>query len=215
MLGSGGGGSLQTGCGGTSTAQDVPGLTAGVAVQCWGANESGELGDGTSNDSPVPVNVAGLTSGVVALGTLGGSQTCVVVSGGGVKCWGANAGWGSLGNGNNGGSLVPVDVSLGQSALAVAASGEQSVCALLASGGVKCWGGNSTGQLGNGTFTSSNVPVDVMGLSSGISDLAVGDYVACVLMTAGGAKCWGDNNFGELGNGGTDDSPTPVDVMGL
>jgi alpha-tubulin suppressor-like RCC1 family protein len=86
-------------------------------------------------------------------------------------------------------------------------------CALTASGGVKCWGNNDNGQLGEGKAVAKDTPVDVIGLKSGVKAIAVGGYHSCALLTTGRAKCWGDNDQGQLGNGTTTDSLIPLDVM--
>jgi alpha-tubulin suppressor-like RCC1 family protein len=165
----------------------------GAAAQCWGGNMLGELGAGSNlpSDSPMPLPVSGLGSGVLALGTLGGSQTCAIVTGGALKCWGSND-HGQLGNSNAGAySATPLAVTgLGSGVTAVAASGEWSACAVV-SGGVQCWGDGSYGQLGNGTVTPSNVPVGVTGLSSGIADVVTGDVHGCARTSKGAVQCWG------------------------
>jgi len=187
-------------------------LTSSGGVKCWGNNNSGELGDGTTTDSSTPVDVTGLTSGVRAIAA-GTRQTCVLTSRGGVKCWG------SRGNGLGDGTLTdrhtPVDVIGLTSGVSAITTGGFTTCALIIGGGVKCWGSNWKGQLGNGTTTDRLTPVDVIGLTSGVTAIATNNYTTCVLTAGGGVKCWGNNNYGQLGDGTNTDSSTPVDVSGL
>jgi alpha-tubulin suppressor-like RCC1 family protein len=149
---------------------DVAGLAAGVsfisagtdhtcavtqagAVKCWGDNTYGELGDGTTTGSLVPVDVPDLASGVSAL-SAGTDHTCALTQAGGIKCWGADEA--------DDMSHIPVDVNGladGVSALTV---GHYHACVLLQSGGGKCWGSNSYGQLGDGTTNLRMIPVDVV-----------------------------------------------------
>ena len=162
--------------------------------------------------TPVPVDVAGLASGVSAIAA--GRHTCALTSGGGVKCWGSN-GYGRLGNGTTSNSIIPVDVAGLTSGVSAITAGDRHTCALTSVGGVKCWGWNQWGQLGNGTTTDSNIPVDVAGLASGVSAIATGGIHTCALTSGGGVKCWGFTGSGQLGNGTTTSSRTPVDVSGL
>ena len=183
-------------------------LANGGGAKCWGSNGQGQLGNGSLTSTSTPVDVVGLSSGVTAI-VAGSFHTCALMRGGGVKCWG----WaqGQLGNGSVQ-SLKPVDVAgLAGGVMAITA-GEDHTCVVTNSGGVKCWGINDSGQLGTGSSARSGTPVDVAGLSSGVTAIASGNFHTCALMNGGSVKCWGFNASGQLGNGTTTDSTTPVDV---
>ena len=182
-------------------------------MNCWGYNGHGQLGDGTTTDSVVPVSVAGLASGVLAV-TAGEAQTCAVTSAGGAMCWGRNS-FGELGDGTTTSSDVPVGVSGLASGVAAVATGGGHTCALTDAGGVKCWGTNFGGQLGDGTNIDRTTPVGVVGLSSGVVAVSAGPFHTCALTEAGGVKCWGSNFYGQLGDGTTSDRNAPTDVLGL
>jgi LPXTG-motif cell wall-anchored protein len=129
-----------------------------------------------------------------------------------VKCWGGN-GFGRLGDGTQNNSNIPRDVvGLNGSAIAVAA-GYHHTCALLVSGTVQCWGWNASGQLGDGTTNDSNAPVTVQGLTSAVEALTVGSRNSCVLLSNGEIKCWGDNMYGQLGDGTDTNRSLPVSVL--
>jgi alpha-tubulin suppressor-like RCC1 family protein/putative cell wall-binding protein len=187
-------------------------VTTGGAVKCWGKNWNGELG-GVTNDSTTPVDVVGLGSGVASV-SAGDSHTCAVTTAGAVKCWGFN-GYGALGDGTNNDSRTPVGVVGLGSGVASFSGGADTSCAVTTGGAVKCWGYNTDGQLGDGTTTNSNIPVDVVGLGSGVAAVSAGAFHSCAVTTGGAVKCWGDNIYGALGDGTTTNSTTPVDVVGL
>jgi len=187
-------------------------ITLDGSAKCWGFNNLGQLGRDDVLYSSIAVNVMGITQ--VSAISAGGDHTCALTITGGVKCWGANFS-GELGNGSITGSNTPVDViGLGSGVSAISAGGDHT-CVITTSGGVKCWGDNVHGQLGNGTTTDASSPVDVVGLSSGVVAISAGRYHTCALTSAGAVKCWGYNSYGQLGNGGTADIYTPATVAGL
>jgi alpha-tubulin suppressor-like RCC1 family protein len=188
-------------------------LTANGGVKCWGYNGAGQIGDGTGVQQPLPVDVSGLASGVVSL-AVGFEHACALTLAGGVKCWGSN--WtGQLGDGTQADRLQPVDVvGLPGGVLALAA-GHYHTCAVDAAGGVKCWGLNNSGQLGDNTQTFRTAPVSVVGLASGVTAIGAGGAHTCALNVAGGVKCWGSNLRGQLGDGTNTTRLAPVSVTAL
>jgi alpha-tubulin suppressor-like RCC1 family protein len=212
------------------TPVDVSGLSSGVtaisvgyefscalfstgAVKCWGANDNAELGDNSTTNRLTPVDVSGLSSGVTAI-SAGWYHTCALLGTGAVKCWGFNI-YGQLGDGTETNRVTPVDVSGLSFGVTAISAGHKHTCAVLSSGAVKCWGDNSSGQLGDGTTTKRLTPVDVSGLSSGVTAISAGQNHTCALFSTGAVKCWGDNSSGQLGDGTTTQRLTPVDVSGL
>jgi alpha-tubulin suppressor-like RCC1 family protein len=142
------------------------------AAWAWGYNGYGQLGNGTIDSSKVPVQVMGLTSGVTAIA--GGHHHSLAVCNGGVQAWGYNR-YGQLGNNGYGYSTVSVAVSGLTSGVATVAGGGIHSLALKTDGSVKAWGYNGYGQLGASTGITSPVPVQVLGLTSGVTAIAAGD----------------------------------------
>lgn len=127
----------------------------------------------------------------------------VTIDGGGLHC--------TTGLGNTSTRSQPI---LGVTALNVVAGARHS-CALSISGGVKCWGRNDHGQIGDSSTLDARSPQDVQGLVSGVESIVAGQSHTCVLMSSGGVKCWGSNEYGQLGVGDSSDAHTPQDVPGL
>jgi len=194
------------------------GVTTGGPAYCWGNNGLGQLGNGTTTNSATPAVVAGgLAFTAVSAST--GSFTCGLTRGGAAYCWGAD----QLGTGSRERSSVPVAVAGGHSFNALS-TGHDHTCALTANGTAYCWGYNQFSQLGTGpaggpefcdAFPCSTAPAAVSG---GLTFAAVSASTGalgftCSLTPGGAAYCWGYND-GELGNGTTTNSSTPLAVGG-
>jgi alpha-tubulin suppressor-like RCC1 family protein len=207
---------------GTTTANylpaDVTGLTEGVVAITVSGYHSCALATGGAVKCwpgfPIltPFEVDGLEGGVIAVAA-GTQHTCAITTGGGVECWGWNL-VGELGDGSSTpNTSLPVDVSGLASGVTEISAGLKHTC-VVSDGGVKCWGYNAYGQLGNDTKTNSPVPVDVSDLANGITSISLGYYHTCALTRDGGVKCWGSNYWGQLGFGEFN-RRIPVDVRGL
>jgi alpha-tubulin suppressor-like RCC1 family protein len=184
---------------------------ANGTVQCWGDNAIGQLGNGTIVNSSTPVTVSGLAT--VTSVAAGRYLSCAVLANGTVRCWGNNVS-GALGDGTIINSSTPVVVSGVTTATAVAVGSFHS-CALLANGTVQCWGRNVEGELGNGTSTSgSSTPVPVSNIANATA-VAAGHFHSCAVLANGTVQCWGENFYGQLGNGTPVDFSTPVVVGGV
>jgi alpha-tubulin suppressor-like RCC1 family protein len=199
-------------------------LVADGTVDCWGSNEAGQLGNGKTDSSLVPVRVQNL-SNVTAI-VAGNTHTCALLATGTVECWGEQS---MLGTGTAGGlddcglpcSMSPVPV-VGLSAVTAIAAGSTHTCALVSGGTVECWGDNLSGELGDGTMNNQLAPVRVQGIA-GATAISAGDSDTCALLSGGTVQCWGYNYSGQLGNGttGPDNcsgypcSLKPVAVVGL
>ena len=193
----------------TAKAQ-MPGAVA------FGFNGNGELGNGgiTSSDAPVAVNQASEAAAISA----GGFHSLALLDNGTVRAWGYN-GYGELGDGTDITSYAPVEVRGLQGVTAVSA-GEFHSLALLNSGNVMAWGGNNDGQLGDGSIANSSLPVAVGGLS-GVTAISAGgcgrfaEGHSLALLSNGRVMAWGDNEYGQLGDGNAANSDVPVEVSGL
>src|SRR5882672_4357990 len=216
---------------GTATGIDLGGFHSCARFQdgtvgCGGLNDRGQLGDGTQTDSATPVVVAGITGAAAVTG--GGFHTCARFPDGTLQCWGRNNA-GQLGDPGTLREAVttPVRVTGITTATAVSAGGFHT-CALPGDGAVRCWGQNDYGQLGNGTrdpvpdspSTFNPTPVTVSGITTAVA-ISAGGWYTCALLQNGTIRCWGDNTYGQLGDGAAIAPPTvriastPVTVSGI
>jgi alpha-tubulin suppressor-like RCC1 family protein len=191
---------------------------AADAVYCWGSNARGQLGDGTSMDSYTPVAVRGIGPSMDV--DTGGSATCVVVDPtGDVWCWGDNE-HGQLGDGTTTASFTPIRANITDVVDVAAGGGRMGdqtaamACAIKRDRTLWCWGDNAYGQLGDGTTIDRPEPVEVIGVTDPVA-VTIGRTHVCTLEAAGTARCWGGNDRGQLGDGTLTNSALPVAVSGL
>jgi alpha-tubulin suppressor-like RCC1 family protein len=210
-------------------------------VKCWGGNGFGQLGyddaqtrgdgGGPNMNTLLPVNLgSGRTAVAIAAGD---NHTCAILDNGGTKCWGSNIA-GELGQGSTSilgdepgemAALQPIDFGAGRTAIEVA-GGQNFTCARLDNNTVKCWGLNTGGQLGLGNTTSLGVTAGdiaaapAIDLGAGLTPygLSLAHYHSCALLADSASgnhlKCWGDNRWGQLGKGNTDNLGDDPGEMG-
>ena len=166
------------------------------SVACWGRNDSGQLGDGSTDNKSVPTVVPNLWN--VQQLSLGFAHSCTLHDNTTVSCWGRNDS-GQLGDGSTENKSVPTVVPNLVSVRQVAA-GDNHTCALLDNGSAKCWGAQGANRLGNDNTTAANIitPVFVQSLDNA-SHLTLGGAHSCALRADNTTYCWGDNSSGQLG----------------
>ena len=187
------------------------------ALKCWGKNNNGQLGDGSTadRDTPTAINLgSGRTAKAVSVGY---AHTCAILDDDSLKCWGSYAN-GRLGLGgtitSDQQTPAAVDLGAGRTAKAIAA-GHSHTCAILDDDNLKCWGANNNSQIGDGSTTERNTPHPVaLGGTATAKAVDVGNNHTCAILDGDSLRCWGFNGSGRLGDG-TDTSrntPTTIDL---
>jgi len=203
--------------------QQTCAIASDAQVYCWGVNNSGQLGNGSTTDSPVPVPVD--TSGVLAGKSMnnvsvGGSHVCATSSDGQVYCWGNNS-QGEVGDESYSDNLTPLAINMsgalaGKTVLSVDLGGLLT-CVVASDNQAYCWGTNGQGQLGAGSSEIRSVQpvaVDTSGVLANktIKHMSVGDTAVCVVASDDQAYCWGYNLGGVLGDNTNVNAASPVAV---
>lgn len=185
------------------------GIDVSGSSYCWGVNDDGQLGNGTTSDALTPQ----LVSGGLAFRyvSAGGAHVCGLTAAGDAYCWGRNVN-GQLGDGTTTDRSVPTPVTGGIAFQSITA-GADYTCGLDGSGVAYCWGENGDGQVGDGMTSNAVSPVAVSGGLT-FAQLDAGDDHTCGVTTSGSANCWGDNGDGQLGDGTTAERLTPTPVAG-
>ncbi len=189
-------------------------LKVGGSVACWGDNQFGQAGNGTTATSVVTATTVVVLTDAVEL-SVGGYHTCARKADNTVVCWGYNQ-YGQLGNGTPGASVVTPTLVPGLTNAVELSAGSYHTCARKADNTVVCWGSNGNGQLGNGTLGDSLVtPTLIPGLTNAV-ELSAGYFHTCARKADNTVFCWGYNGYGQVGNGTTSPSViTPTLVLGL
>lgn len=184
-------------------------LTESGSVYAWGYNGSGELGIGSYETQHTPVSVASLPSNIAQIAA-GFSRSFAITGDGELYAWG----YGPLGNGDYGGSAVPILVDLPEATIQVA-TGEQHTLALTSSGNIYAWGTNAYGAVGSGDADEHLTPVLLTTVPPNISAVATGYSFSLALTATGDLYVWGDNQYGQLGDGTLAQRALPIKVEGL
>lgn len=205
------------------------GITCAIAttraVKCWGKLEG--VNENYAGIKTAPTEILDMDEPAYGL-VVGRTHACALVSDGRVRCWGDNS-FGQLGNGGQSViNVVQVEGLIGAQSIY---AGHGQNCTIMPDGTAKCWGMNMSGQLGNGNPVAYNIPQDVVGLTGKVVQMGIGRYVtsalnqnssevfyggfACALYVNGRIQCWGNNTFGQLGNGTFEKTLSPITVIGF
>lgn len=197
----------------TGSAHACTRLSGGM-MRCWGNNNSGQIGIGSTGSAREPVGPSGIYSAVDI--SAGGANSCAVLDDGTARCWGFG-GW-RIGSGTMPFTSAPSPLTVAGLIDATSIdTGQNHTCVVRTGGKVSCWGADdgNQGVLGQSVFLGSNVPLEIADLD-GVVEVAAGGRHSCALLADGSVRCWGANDRGQLGDGSsTAKSFEPVPVVGL
>lgn len=167
-------------------------LLSNNSVKCWGYNNVGQLGDGTTTNRNTPVTVMGLPDSAIKSLALGYDTSCVVTATDEAWCWGKND-YGQLGRGTSlsAGREVPAKATHIGAAVLSMSMGDHHACAVTVENGLRCWGRGASYRLGNNATGTQLTAIAVPGMESGVLSVSSGDIHTCALKSGGSVWCWG------------------------
>ena len=188
------------------------GIATDQRLYCWGRDEQGQVGNGADGAGATPSLTTVKNERFTAI-SAGTAHACALNLAGRAYCWGSDS-HGQLGDHGHVNSTTPIPVLDSLTTYRAISAGARHTCAITAAGAARCWGDGTSGQLGNGTAASSDVPVLVSGNQNFI-EISAGERHTCAVESSGSVYCWGANNFGQLGIGATGAAQlTPVQLPG-
>ncbi len=190
-------------------------VTTNGELYCWGANTSGQIGNGNAGGNEPTPTLVDVASATIVSASAGGAHSCAVTSDDDLYCWGDNRA-GQLGLGNTSlGEETPQPVP-SPSAVVQVTAGDQHTCAVGRNASPWCWGSDDSGQMGDGDENHQpGVGTEISGMAGTASQMAAGGAHTCAVTSSHLLYCWGENSFGQLGIGNTNQSTVPVSVTDL
>ena len=194
-------------------------ISTGKSLYCWGSNQYGQIGDGTSgpgNDRVVPKKIG--TSGVWATISSGADHSCAITTGKSLYCWGSNTN-GKLGDGTPTNRPSPKKIGA-TGAWATVDLGDQHTCATDTGKSLYCWGSNQYGQVGDGIPGGLRALPTRIGASGVWAAVTAGGTHSCAISTGKSLYCWGSNQYGQIGDGAsgmdiTQQTPKKIGASGV
>jgi alpha-tubulin suppressor-like RCC1 family protein len=180
-------------------------------VYCWGDNAYGQSGNSVGNNQLSPQQITGLGDSRPIMVSAGREHACILLENGTIGCLG-RADLGAMGDGSSTETHNVIrwpNLPQGKSAISLS-SGWRHVCAIFDDFSLYCWGSNNNGQIGNGNKTNIFTPIQILDSSYQVVGVTTGQGTTCSWLRNGSALCWGDNAYGQIGNGNNTEMTTPT-----